>query len=39
MLAPMIERDSCRFVPDACPTHRSIRLEMSLAIPSAGIPV
>ena len=31
MLAPTIERDSCRFVPDAWPTHRSIRLVMSLA--------
>ena len=38
MLAPTIERDSCRLIPLAWLTQRSIRLVMSFSIPVAGIP-
>ena len=39
MLAPTIDRDSCRDVPLAWPTHRSIRLVMSFSMLAAGIPL
>ena len=38
MLAPTIDRDSCRDVPLAWPTQRSIRLVMSFSTLAAGMP-
>ena len=38
MLAPTIERDSCRAMPVAWPTQRSIRLVMSFSMLAAGMP-
>ena len=34
----VVERDSCRAVPAACPVQRSIRLLMSFSTLAAGIP-
>ena len=38
VLAPMIERESCNFLPLAWPVHRSMRLVMSFSISLGGIP-
>jgi hypothetical protein len=39
MLAPRIDRDSCRAMPLAWPVHRSIRLVMSCAMLEADMPL
>ena len=38
MLAPTIDRDSCREMPLAWPVQRSIRLVMSFSMLAAGMP-